>query len=521
MVSMRKKNQPDLPQRDDDWDVEKEDAFQDDLESITADLPVHDETENEAEDNPGVTPEEAMAEFYREKHIDPEGKETPVPPSLQKGEGKHKKKRKRDRIVSDVDTPSYEMSKEHPRLRRVVLFIITTILVSIIMAMLVYKVAPIDNEFLQSALEKVPETVSDVVSPVQNFFSGIYQSAKNLIYRTNYLSRLEDAYNELREENEQLVYQAMRANELQIQLSQFENMYDELTANSNLNPIICTVIGRSDGNYFSTFTINRGRKDGIEEYMAVTMSGALIGYTEQVTDTQSTVRTIIDSEASIAALIQSSRDQGTVRGTLGIDGSAMCRMFYLPDDHLPRPGDLVVTSGVSMSFPKGIPIGTVRESTRGMVANKQYIVVEPTADFQHIEYVIVLRYKPQANAIQSRNSTDIELVPLETARPYPTIRIGSMNYFETPQPSVIDLAGTESTVETPAQEVTPSPAPSSTLPPALPAQTDVPAEEGEPSYEYQRVMTPDPNVTDSPTPSPSPTPYITLGPENLTLEDED
>ena len=103
--------------------------------------------------------------------------------------------------------------------------------------------------------------------------------------------------------------------------------------------------------------------------MAVTMDGAMVGYTYNVTPTKSTVRTIIDSEASIAALIQSSRDQGTVRGTLGVDGTPLCRMYYLPEDNLPRPGDVVVTSGVGdlndgRSFPKGIPIGTVRESTR-------------------------------------------------------------------------------------------------------------------------------------------------------------
>ena len=172
--------------------------------------------------------------------------------------------------------------------------------------------------------------------------------------------------------------------------------------------------------------------------MAVTISGALVGYTETVKDTESTVRTIIDSEASIAGLIQSSRDQGTVRGTLGIDGQAMCRMYYLPDDHLPRPGDVVVTSGVGMSFPKGIPIGTVRESTRGMESNKQYIVVEPRVDFEHLEYVIVLRYQPTAEAVQGRSSTSSysEYVPLATARPMPTLRIGSTTRFgETPAPT--------------------------------------------------------------------------------------
>ena len=248
--------------------------------------------------------------------------------------------------------------------------------------------------------------------------------------------------------------------------------------------------------------------------MAVTLSGALIGYTETVTDTQATVRTIIDSEASIAALIQSSRDQGTIRGTLGIDGTPMCRMYYLPDDHLPRPGDVVVTSGVSMSFPKGIPIGTVRESTRGMDANKQYIIVEPTADFQHIEYVNVMRYKPAAGAIQNNiSSTKIELVPLETARPYPTIRIGSLNYFATDVPE-----GYTETEETPAPSpsaapsVSPSPSPSPT-----PADLPVPPED---DFGYVVVTTHDPNITPSPSPSPTPTPYITLGPDNMTLEDD-
>ena len=94
-------------------------------------------------------------------------------------------------------------------------------------------------------------------------------------------------------------------------------------------------------------------------------------------------------------------------------------MYYLPDDSLPRPGDQVVTSGVGFSFPKGIPIGTVRESTRGMEGNKQYVVIEPQADFQHLEYVIILRYKPEAEAIEGRDSTAVynEYVPLVTARP--------------------------------------------------------------------------------------------------------
>lgn len=354
------------------------------------------------------------------------------------------------------------------------------------------------------------EIVSRVITPAQSGFSSLVDWAVDRLYQLKLYSRLELEYNNLRQENEQLVYRAMLADELQYKLSVYENLYDEISVNESMNPLVATVIGREAGNYFSVFTINKGSNDGVKEFMAVTMDGALVGYTYDVTATKSLVRTIIDSEASIAGLISSTRDQGTVRGTLGIDGQAMCRMYYLPEDHLPRPGDVVVTSGVGMSFPKGIPIGTVKESTRGMESNKQYIVVEPQADFQHVEYVIVLRYQPTAGDIeeQATGDTGLALVPLDTAVPIPTIQIGSDFYQLAPTPEPTETPGpTESLMpgETPSPMLTPAP---------------VPTDGSGTSFEYQ---VPDGGLQEStygftlaPTDTPTPTPP----PLDMTVEEE-
>ena len=292
---------------------------------------------------------------------------------------------------------------------------------------------------------RVPENgVTTVLTPLQVGFSSVVDAVVNYLRTLKLRANLETAYNDIKLENEQLVYQAMLSEELQYRLSVYEDLYDEISVNESLNPVVATVIGRSDGNYFSVFTINKGSNDGVTDFMAVTMEGALVGYTYNVSAVSASVRTIIDSDASIAALISSTRDQGTVRGTLGVDGSAMCRMYYLPEDHLPRPGDTVVTSGVGMSFPKGIPIGTVRESTRGMESNKSYVVVEPIANFEHIEYVIILRYQPSAEAIESRDTgTQLELVPMDTVRPIPTIQIGSDFFQLAPTPVPTETAPVE------------------------------------------------------------------------------
>jgi rod shape-determining protein MreC len=348
---------------------------------------------------------------------------------------------------------------------------------------------------------------------VQSFFSGLAETFTGYFRSMKLRANLESEYNALRAENEQLVYKAMLADELQNTLSQYEDLSDEIAANANMKPIVCTVIGKSDSNYFSTLTINKGTDDGVEDYMAVTISGALVGYTENTQAHKATVRTVIDSDASIAALIQSSRDQGTVRGTLGVDGTPLCRMYYLPDDNLPRPGDLVVTSGVGMSFPKGIPIGVVRESTRGMDANKQYIVLEPQVDFKHLEYVIVLRYKPLAEAVSGRENgrTDVEFVPLESARPSPVVPEIASSLFESQTTAEPDTKATETPSPEPTETPTPTPTPRPT-PSPTPDETPL---------EYQAiVLHGEPTPTPTPTAAPTETPYFTPDPNDMTFEED-
>lgn len=413
-----------------------------------------------------------------------------------------------DENLQPVYPSGKKSRKAHPVIRGFILVLVTLILLLAVASYIFHRISS-----TTPGLELPEKAIGSVITPVQDFFSGLTETVFGYFRSMKLRANIESEYNALRAENEQLVYKAMLADELQKTLSQFEDLSDEIAANQAMQPIICTVIGRSDSNYFSTLTINKGKDDGVEDYMAVTISGALVGYTESTQAHKATVRTIIDSDASIAALIQSSRDQGTVRGTLGIDQTPMCRMYYLPEDNLPRPGDLVVTSGVGMSFPKGIPIGTVTESTRGMDANKQYIVLKPEVDFQHLEYVIVLRYKPEAEAIEGRENgrTNVQFVPLESARPSPVVPEIASSLFESQDNSTPDP--NEPETPTPEPTDTPSPTPSPTPTPApTPDKT---------SYSYNMInLHGDPTPTPTPTTSPTFTPYFTPDPDDMTFEEE-
>ena len=290
--------------------------------------------------------------------------------------------------------------------------------------------------------------LSDLITPIQSVTSRITQAFANYLYRVKLRSNIEYEYNQLKAQNDELVLRSLLYEELEEENTQLRALLGEYEARAQMNPVLARVIASESGNYFSTFTINKGSKDGIDAQMAVITAEGLIGYVYEVFDTTSKVITIIDDQASLAALIESSRDQGAVKGTLGSSGEALCRMYYLSADSVPRPGDRVITSGVGVSFPKGLLIGHVRESTRAIEDNKHYIVVEPAADFEHIENVLVLRYYAEVEEMpENYNNTEIIIAPIATARPQAVIEEDRLN-ASTPVP-LPDAPG----------RVTPTPAP--------------------------------------------------------------
>ena len=277
-------------------------------------------------------------------------------------------------------------------------------------------------------------TLSRLITPVQSLVSRVTQSVSGYLYRVKLRSNIEYEYNQLKAQNDELVLRSLLYEELEEENTRLRALLGEYETRAEMNPVLARVIASESGNYFSTFTINKGKKDGVDTQMAVITSEGLIGYTYEVFDTTAKVITVIDDQASLAALIESSRDQGAVKGTLGSTGEPLCRMYYLSADSVPRPGDRVITSGVGVSFPKGLLIGYVRESTRAIEDNKHYIVVEPAADFEHIENVLVLRYYAEVEEMPDNyDNTEIIIAPVATARPQAVIEEERLN-ASTPVP---------------------------------------------------------------------------------------
>ena len=414
--------------------------------------------------------------------------------------GKNKKRKKKDMSAQE--------ERRHFIKTMAVVTVCTVVFFALAMMIL--------SNFVSSPLLTLPRKwVTAIVTPVQSVFSSVTDSVANYLRTLKIRGNLEYEYDHLLIRLDDQATDLAILEELRKENETLRDMLFEQSSHTSLNPLGAQVIGKVGNNYFSTLTLNVGTANGVTNYMAVVSGGGLVGVTYDVKEHQCQVRCIIDSDCAVAGLVQSSRDQGTVKGTLGTNGEAMCRMYYLPDNSLPRPGDAVVTSGVGLEFPKGIPIGYIRESTRGMEDNKSYVVLEPKVDFQHLEYVTVYRYRPSyAENAQSRVSAsqNIVLEPLTTARPVPGFEMEGVSdfmYVATSTPAPTGTPGPDSPGRTEA--------PSSNMPVATPKATLNPGSEkgatAQPNLEYVAV------VNDGSTPTPTPRPTFTPAPTAVPLPD--
>jgi len=150
--------------------------------------------------------------------------------------------------------------------------------------------------------------------------------------------------------------------------------------------IAARVIGRSADNWSSVLIIDKGASHGFKRGMAVINYFGLAGRIIETGDSTSKVMLLSDPNLGVSAIIQRSRQEGLVSGTLG--NSLI--MKYLPKDADIKISDTVVTSGLTDAYPKGLAIGTVMSIGDEFSGLSRYAVVKPVVNLSNIEEVLVI-----------------------------------------------------------------------------------------------------------------------------------
>ncbi len=237
----------------------------------------------------------------------------------------------------------------------------------------------------------VENAVGTVTTPVQSFAAEASAAITGFFQR---IFKTTDAD----QENEQLRVKLAQYEQIENQLK------DEQLENERLRALLkyaeeqqfgsyitARVIAKDQGVWFKVFTINAGRRQGVEEDMPVVNAAGLVGRVTEVGATWSKVTAILDTTSAVSVMVERTRDNGMVRGLLKGDNSEQLELYYLPAGSDLVPGDVIVTNGMGGIFPKGIVVGTVIEVSRQSADTQAgNAILQPAADFRHIEEVMVL-----------------------------------------------------------------------------------------------------------------------------------
>lgn len=232
------------------------------------------------------------------------------------------------------------------------------------------------------------------LSPIQRLFSaagGKLDEAvsffKDIQSVKNENEELRLKVSELEKENRELAVFREKNEELREALSLKDRFAEYKIIGSN-------VIARDAGNWFNVFTVDVGRKDGIDVDMAViSNSRGLVGKILVSDATSSKVMSIIDADSQVAGWISKSGGHVIVRGDLALKDKGLCRMDYIAADVDVEAGDVIETSGLGGIYPKGIVIGKVKETRKINSEFNRYAIIEPAVDFKRLEEVYVLKGK--------------------------------------------------------------------------------------------------------------------------------
>ena len=227
---------------------------------------------------------------------------------------------------------------------------------------------------LRAPLLNISEYPLKFLSLIKNELSGI------VFYHRNFVQ------NERMKKEADLLRQKINSlRETALENARLKNIL-RFKQKSSYKVIAAAVIGRSPDSWSSIIIIDKGSSSGIRPGMAVITYLGLTGRVIETTESAGKIMLINDPDFGVSAVVQRSRQEGLVSGTLGNN----LIMRYLPKDADIKVSDMIVTSGLTGKYIKGLLIGRVVEIGDEFSGLSRYCLIKPAVSLSNIEEVLII-----------------------------------------------------------------------------------------------------------------------------------
>jgi rod shape-determining protein MreC len=244
-------------------------------------------------------------------------------------------------------------------------------------------------------LHGIQRGTQEVLEPIETGASRAFKPFRDLAGWTDDVLDAKGDNKELRKENERLREALAEAETAQRDAEELRRLLD--LPRSEGFPVAerttARVISKSPTVWYSTIQIDKGEDDGIREDQPVVAAGGLIGKVTSTTGGTAQVTLITDASSAVSAQVMPDGAHGVLKPDVGQPDDML--LDFVEKNRPIRQGQTIVTSGFTNEelesiFPRGIPIGKVKEIDPDERELYQRVHIEPFADFRRLDTVQVV-----------------------------------------------------------------------------------------------------------------------------------
>jgi len=152
------------------------------------------------------------------------------------------------------------------------------------------------------------------------------------------------------------------------------------------------IIDRPSSNWSETYTISKGEESGIAVGDCVIDSQYnLVGQITEVGSGWATVRSVIDADMRVGALVGEGGNAAMIVGDFALMQKGETKLSYLTEETPVLEGDVLITSGKGGAFPKGLVIGTVTSVQTEAGGQVEYATVAPNSELGALSEIFVIK----------------------------------------------------------------------------------------------------------------------------------
>jgi len=239
-------------------------------------------------------------------------------------------------------------------------------------------------------LAPVKTAFGRVFTPMQSGINSVGGSLTSKFDVFADASELSKENNKLKEEVKTLESENRQLLEDKDELERLRKLYKLEDTYANLPKFAATVYSNDPSNWYTTFCINKGEKDGIKVNMNVVCNEGLVGSVCEVQKNYSRVRTIMDDKSNVTAAFSTNAQPCNVVGDLTLKNEGKIKVEDIEKEIETKNHDPIYTAFDSEIFYPKILIGYVDKVKVDSNNVTKTGYVTPSVDFSELKTVLVI-----------------------------------------------------------------------------------------------------------------------------------